>query len=265
MGILMTGAAGTGKTVVARAVAKECGISAVRLQIGGKIASMWQGQGERNLAKAIQAIKGFSPCIVFIDEIDQTVKRDTGAGGSQQDARIFEMLMEFMSDTDLRGRVVVLAATNRPDLMDAALLRPGRFDKKIAFPIPGPTERREILRVALWRYCGDAETPITDEVIQRTDGWTGAELEALAVKTYELMEDERWGLTVALQAASERLSPSTADIAFMTDLALKACNDLDLLPFEYRDRLLAARQAEKAAQAQVAVPISRKADEVRDL
>ncbi len=125
MGVLMTGPAGTGKSIMAEAVAKEAGINAVRLRIGGQIASKWQGEGERNLEKALAAIEGLAPTIVFVDEIDQALARGENVGGSQQDRRIFQRLLEFMSDTSHRGKIIFLAATNRPDLMDAALRRPG--------------------------------------------------------------------------------------------------------------------------------------------
>jgi transitional endoplasmic reticulum ATPase len=130
MGVLMLGPSGTGKSVVAEAVACEAGINAVRLRIGGQIASKWQGEGERNLEKALAAIEGLEPCIVFTDEIDQAVSRGNGAGGSQQDRRIFQRLLEWMSDTSHRGKTVMLAAsvgTDTPVLIEKngkAELRP---------------------------------------------------------------------------------------------------------------------------------------------
>ncbi|MBN1812374.1 MAG: ATP-binding protein, partial [Anaerolineae bacterium] len=91
-GVLLTGPAGTGKSIIAEAIAREAGINAVRLRIGGQIASKWQGEGERNLERALAAIEGLQPCLVFIDEVDQAVSRGDGGGGSQQDRRIFQRL-----------------------------------------------------------------------------------------------------------------------------------------------------------------------------
>lgn len=236
MGVLLTGPAGTGKTIMAEAVAREAGINAVRLRIGGQIASKWQGEGERNLEKALRAIQGLSPTIVFMDEIDQAVQRGNGSGGSQQDQRIFQRLLEFMSDTQHRGEIVFLAATNRPDLMDAALRRPGRFDRKIPFLVPDLKERDNIFQVMTRRYLGQA-VEVSEETLAATEGWTGAEIEAAVVKAGEIIEDEDQEITWAIQSATERLSPSTADIELMTYLAVQECNDRDLLPPKYQEML----------------------------
>lgn len=236
MGVLMTGPAGTGKSIMAEAVAKEAGVNAVRLHIGGQITPKWQGEGERNLEKALRAIAGLAPTLVFIDEIDQGVKRGDDGGSSQQDQRIFQRLLEFMADTSHRGEIVFLAATNRPDLMDAALRRPGRFDKKVPFLISSRGERDAIFRVMARRYLGQ-EVEAPDEVLDSTEGWTGAEIEAAVVKAAEIVEDENVEPTWALSQAVQRLSPSTADIQLMTLLAVAECNDRDLLPPKYREML----------------------------
>jgi transitional endoplasmic reticulum ATPase len=248
MGVLMTGPAGTGKSVMAEAVAFEAGINAVRLRIGGQIASKWQGEGEKNLRRALIAIEALAPTIVFIDEIDQAVKRGDGGSGSQQDNRIFQMLLEFMSDTKHRGEVVFLAAANRPDLMDAALRRPGRFDKKVPFLIPDYEERAAIFEVMGRRYL-EGTFYASDQALAATDGWTGAEIEAAVVKAAELVEDEP-GLNgfEAINEAVKRLSPSTADIQFMTMLAIRECNDRDLLPERYQEMLDDREQLEQVVE-----------------
>jgi SpoVK/Ycf46/Vps4 family AAA+-type ATPase len=254
MGVLLTGPAGTGKSIMAEAVAKEAGVNAVRLRIGGQIASMWQGQGERNLDKALRAIQGLAPTVVFIDEIDQAVQRGNGAGGNQQDQRIFQRLLEFMSDTQHRGEIVFLAATNRPDLMDAALRRPGRFDKKIPFLVPDPVDREKIIQVMARRYRlieNDWTLEIKPDLLDRTEGWTGAELEAAVVKAVELVEDETLHPFTALSAAVRRLSPATADIELMTYLAVQECNDQDLLPPDYREMLRDRKALEEKTRSLV--------------
>lgn len=236
MGVLLTGPAGTGKSIMAVAVAREAGVNAVWLRIGGQIASKWQGEGERNLEKALRAIQGLAPTIVFMDEIDQAMQRGDGSGGSQQDQRIFQRLLEFMSEGSHRGEIVFLAATNRPDLMDAALRRPGRFDKKIPFLVPDQVERDNIFQVMTRRYLGQA-VEVSEESLEATQGWTGAEIEAAVVKAAEIIEDEGQEIVWAIQSAVERLSPSTADIELMTYLAIQECNDQDLLPPKYREML----------------------------
>lgn len=236
MGILMTGPAGTGKSIMAVAVAKEAGVNAINLRIGGQIASKWQGEGERNLDKALRAVEGLKPSIVFIDEIDQSVRRGGEGGGNQQENRIFQRLLEFMSDTAHRGDIVFLAATNRPDLLDAALRRPGRFDKKIPFLIPDAGERVAIFAVMARRYLGEALT-VDEATVAATEGWTGAEIETAAVKAVELVQDEQLPPEKALYEATQRLSPSTADIELMTMLAVRETNDRDLLPPKYQAML----------------------------
>jgi transitional endoplasmic reticulum ATPase len=232
-GVLLTGPAGTGKSIIAEAIAREAGINAVRLRIGGQIASKWQGEGERNLEKALAAIEGMVPTIVVIDEIDQAISRGDGGGGSQQDRRIFQRLLEWMSDTGHRGRVTVFGLSNRPDLMDAALRRPGRFDKTVPFLIPDEEERRAIFTVMCQRYGLQVEC-IPDECITATDGWTGAEIEVATIKGVELVEDEDLEPGKALVRAVQRIRPSTADIEYMTLLALKEVGDYDLLPPKYQ-------------------------------
>ncbi len=234
MGVLMTGPSGTGKTIMAEAVAHEAGINAVALRIGGQIASKWQGEGERNLMKALTAIRSLAPTLVFVDEIDQVIGR--GGGENQQDSRIFQLLLDFMSQTSHRGQVVFLAATNRPDLMDAALRRPGRFDDKIPFPIPNENGRHAIFQVMTQKYgLGDSVQvePITMEI---TEGWTGAEIENATRKAATLVIDDGLEPGEALTQAVQRVRPSTADIDFMWMLALQNTSDLDLLPPEWRDK-----------------------------
>jgi transitional endoplasmic reticulum ATPase len=249
MGVLMTGPAGTGKSIMAEAVATEAQVNAVRLRIGGQIASKWQGQGERNLELALSAISGLAPTIVFIDEIDQSLKRGGADSSNQQDSRIFNRLLEFMADTSHRGQIVFLAATNRPDLMDAALRRPGRFDRKIPFLVPDEQERAAIVTVMSQKYCNDP-VKASKGFITATEGWTGAELEAVAVKAAELMEDYSLSAIDAMEKAVTKLSPSTADIQLMTLLAIQECNDKDLLPPRYQgmveDRKVLDEKVEQA-------------------
>lgn len=233
MGVLLLGPAGTGKSVFAEAVAKEAGINVLKLNVGGQIASKWQGEGERNIVKALTAISVFSPSIVFIDEIDQVLKRGDGAGGSQQDNRIFQIIMEYMADTSHRGRIIFLAATNRPDLMDAALRRPGRLDKKIPFLVPDEKEREAIFKIAARKHLGQ-ECEIPQEAIKASEGWTGAEIIAAGVKAAELAEDYEMDTCQAIEEAVKRLRPTTADIQLMTLLAVRECEDRDLLPPKYR-------------------------------
>jgi SpoVK/Ycf46/Vps4 family AAA+-type ATPase len=172
---------------------------------------------------------------VFVDEIDQMVSRG-GSGDSGVGSRFFKRLLEFMSDGSHRGKVIFLAATNRPDLMDAALRRPGRFDKKVPFLVPDASEREAIFQVMARKY-GLEVKKISKSVVAATDGYTGAEIEAVVVKAVEVAEDDVLAPDKALDYAVGAISPSTSDIQFMTGIAIRECNDRDLLPPAYRGKL----------------------------
>ena len=149
MGILLLGAPGTGKTVFAQAIAYEAGIPFVLMK---NTREMWVGQSERNLDFSLELISAMAPVIVFADEIDQDFQnRSTMFDNTGVNNRIQAQLFRFMSDTDLRGKVLWVAATNRPDLLDDALLREGRFDDHIPFFPPSWTERVEILEAILYK------------------------------------------------------------------------------------------------------------------
>lgn len=146
MGILFLGPPGTGKTLVAEALAQESGLNFVKL---GNIRAMWLGQSERNLATALNLIASMEPVIVFVDEIDQSEGRRSEGGDSGVGGRIFSKLLEFMSNSDHRGRVLWIAASNKPQEIDAAMKRAGRFDLKLPFFMPEEQDRRHIFRVIL--------------------------------------------------------------------------------------------------------------------
>ena len=131
---------------------------------------------------------------------------------------------------------ILLHNTNRPDMLDAALRRPGRFDKSIPFLIPNESERADIFRVMTKRYLGKAVD--ASAVLPLTQNWTGAEIEGACVKAAEIVEDEVLAPQVAIEQAIKRFRPNTQAKEYMTLIAIRECNDLDLLPKEWQDKLM---------------------------
>ncbi|MFS8640264.1 MAG: ATP-binding protein [Symbiobacteriaceae bacterium] len=247
LGVLLTGPSGTGKTAFFYALVAEAGVNGVKLNFG-KILGPYVGLSEQNLEKALLGIQSLAPCLVLIDEIDQILQRGNGSDSGVQQ-RLFARMLDFMSNPHNRGRIVFVAATNRPDLMDPALKRPGRFDRKIPFLIPGWAERVAILQAVQRRY-GIAGEPDWEEAARRTEGYTGAELESVVLKAWELAEDAgRDAITQEdIEGALERIRPSTAQVEFMTDLAILECDDKDVLPPEFRDLLDDRKALEERVQ-----------------
>ena len=148
MGVLLLGPPGVGKTVFAEALAHEAGIPMLRMK---NIREMWVGQSERNLDFVLELIKAYAPVIIFIDEIDQhfQARGKVFHGDSGVSSRMQAKIFEFMSDTNFRGKVLWIAASNRPELLDQAMLREGRFDDKIPFFPPTADDRGKILKAIL--------------------------------------------------------------------------------------------------------------------
>ncbi|MHA2365566.1 MAG: CDC48 family AAA ATPase [Candidatus Hodarchaeales archaeon] len=177
-GILLYGPPGTGKTILAKAVANESQANFISVK-GPEFLSKWVGESERAVRETFRKARQSAPCIIFFDEIESIVPIRGAQGGSTQvtERVVSQLLTELDGLEDLEG-VLVIAATNRPDLIDPALLRPGRFDKKIEIKKPDFTERLEIINVHL------RDRPISDDVdlnelSQRTKGRTGAEISAV--------------------------------------------------------------------------------------
>jgi len=237
MGILLCGPSGTGKTLLVNALAKSSGFNCVKIDMS-RILGQYVGESEKNFKKCLLGAKSQEPVIVFVDEIDTTFRRGE-SGDSGVSRNIFSEFLQFTSNTNNRGKVIFIAATNRPDLLDPALKRAGRFDKKIPILLPDVRERADIFRIIIKKY--GFETDITDFMpfAQKTENYSGAEIEAVVRKAYELAnEDEHVGelLTVdLLNQAIERCRPSTQQVEFMTRLAIEECDDSDLLPEKYRE------------------------------
>ncbi|MDP2891975.1 MAG: ATP-dependent zinc metalloprotease FtsH [Bacillota bacterium] len=176
-GILLVGPPGTGKTLLAKAVAGEAGVPFFSIS-GSDFVEMFVGVGASRVRDLFETAKKNSPCIVFIDEID-AVGRHRGAGlggGHDEREQTLNQLLVEMDGFSVNEGIIILAATNRPDILDPALLRPGRFDRQITVNIPDIKGREEILKVHSRGKPLDSDVDLKT-VAKRTIGFTGADLE----------------------------------------------------------------------------------------
>ena len=177
-GILLTGPPGTGKTLLAKAAAKESGVNFISVK-GPELLSKWVGESEKGVREVFKKARQAAPCIVFLDEIDAIApRRGSGGGESHVSERVVsQFLTELDGIEELRG-VIILAATNRADIIDPALLRPGRFDIQIEVSAPDQATRRAILEVHT-RNRPMASDVDLDALAAGTDGLVGADLAGL--------------------------------------------------------------------------------------
>jgi transitional endoplasmic reticulum ATPase len=217
-GILLTGSSGTGKTLLARALAGEMGLTLITVD-QPSLLSKWLGESEKGLREVFKRAKQASPCILLFDEIESLVP----ARSAQEAGSFFPRLVSqlFRELDDLHGSlgVVVLAATNRPDLMEPALLRAGRFDYVLELPLPTRDERREILAIHTEGLPLEADVNL-GEVAETTGGWTGADLELVCKKAAILALEEFGGgpsgkLAETFRVAARHLREAQAQVRTM--------------------------------------------------
>jgi cell division protease FtsH len=175
-GVLMVGSPGTGKTLLARAIAGEAKVPFFSIS-GSDFVEMFVGVGAARVRDMFEQAKKHAPCIVFIDEID-AVGRQRGAGlggGNDEREQTLNQLLVEMDGFEATMGVIVIAATNRPDVLDPALMRPGRFDRQVVVPLPDIRGRTEILKVHM-RKVPLAPDVVPDIIARGTPGFSGADL-----------------------------------------------------------------------------------------
>lgn len=197
-GVLLVGSPGTGKTLLAKAIAGEAKVPFFTIS-GSDFVEMFVGVGAARVRDMFENAKKNSPCIIFIDEID-AVGRQRGAGlggGNDEREQTLNQILVEMDGFDTGSGVIVIAATNRPDVLDPALLRPGRFDRQVVVPLPDIRGREQILKVHMRKIPVGAD--VDEEILARgTPGFSGADLANL-VNEAALFAARRNGKVVAME------------------------------------------------------------------
>ncbi len=197
-GILLYGLPGTGKTLLAKAVASTSESNFISIK-GPELLSKWVGESEKGIREIFRKARQAAPCVIFFDEIDAIAPRRSGTSGGDShvtERLVSQMLTEIDGLEDLKG-VVIIGATNRPDIIDEALLRPGRFDRLLEIPMPNKDARKQILQIHLKKKPLGSDVNI-DKLVDLTDRYTGAEIEALvnaaaiaAVREYIIDKEQK--------------------------------------------------------------------------
>ena len=176
-GILLYGPPGCGKTMIAKAVATEAGANFISVK-GPEVLTMWVGESEKKVREIFRRAKQVAPSIIFFDEIDSLAPRRGMSMGSKVTENIVSQILTEMSGLEDMHNVTVMAATNRPDMMDPAILRPGRFDRQVLVQAPDEKARNEIFRVHT-KAMPLAKDVDIKKLARDTDGYSGADIEAI--------------------------------------------------------------------------------------
>ena len=213
-GILLYGPPGTGKTLLAKAVATESESNFILVK-GPELLSKWVGESERGIAKVFERARQTAPTIIFFDEIDAIAARrgyDTSSGVTD---RVVNQLLTEIDGLEELNDVVVIAATNRPDLIDPALLRPGRFDRIISTVIPDKKSRLEIFKVHTKGMPLTKDVNLT-RLVERTEGYVGSDIESLCRESAILALRENINVKEVsmkhFEAALKKVKPSVTEV-----------------------------------------------------
>jgi transitional endoplasmic reticulum ATPase len=233
-GVLLYGPPGTGKTLIAKAVASESGAHFIHIA-GPEVISKYYGESEQNLRERFEEARENAPSIIFIDELDSIAPRREEVTG-EVERRVVAQLLTMMDGLEERGQVVVIGATNRVDAIDAALRRPGRFDREIEIGVPSEPDRVEILKIHT-RGMPLAEDVSLETLAQQTHGFVGADLAAL-------------GREGAIRALRRYLPTLDLDAA---EIPREVLDTLKVVPADFRSAL---RDVGPSAMREVMLEVS---------
>ena len=178
-GALLYGPPGTGKTLLARAIAKECGVNFISVD-GPELFTKWLGESEEGIRHVFRIARQVAPAVVFFDQLDAIAPIRGQHSGSMTTDRVVNQLLSELDGVEQLAGVIVVGATNRIDLIDPSMLRPGRFGMRIPVPLPDANARREILQINLsanqgFEHRRDLDA-ILDALAPATEGFSGARL-----------------------------------------------------------------------------------------
>jgi transitional endoplasmic reticulum ATPase len=236
-GILLYGAPGTGKTLMAKAVAHESEANFISIK-GPELLSKWVGESEKAVREIFKKARQTAPTIIFFDEIDSLVPRRGSSSDSNVTERVVNQLLTEIDGLEDLHDIVIIGATNRPDMVDTALLRPGRFDRIILTPVPDKQARFEVLKVHT------KDMPLKDVdmdyLAEQTEGFVGADIEALCREAamLALREDIKGKVVTAdhFEQALMKVAPSVS-------------KDVEQMYIALQDKFKAARAKEMKAEA----------------
>jgi len=242
-GILLYGPSGCGKTLVAKAIANEIKSNFISVK-GPELLSMWFGESESNVRQLFDKARGAAPCILFFDEIDSIAKPrgSGGGGGGEAGDRIVNQILTEIDGVGSKKAVFVIAATNRPDMLDSAIMRPGRLDQLIYLPLPDFESRMAIFRAAT------RKSPLADDIdlkeyAERTEGFSGADITEICQRACKLAIRQHIADASADVPEGERckmISKEHFEEAF--EKARKSVAQADIKKFERFQASMKARQ-----------------------
>ena len=231
-GILLHGPSGTGKTLLAKAVATESEANFVSVR-GPELLSKWVGESERGIREIFRRARQASPCVIFFDEID-SIAPIRGAGGETAvTERVVSQLLTELDGMENMHGVVVLAATNRADMIDTALLRPGRFDKIIQIPMPDKESRKKILEINVKEIPADVDPQSPDcvnieKIAEMTDGMSGADVAAISNTAVSLVIHEFLDNTPDVKEAEKSAEKAKITMKHFEEAVKKVRDQKDL-------------------------------------